>query len=121
MAKKVLRFAKGTLSDGFVFDLAQAAEYCDGAKLAVGVFSDADFANDSTDRKSVTGFVVFCNCQRICAKSKYAILWVTEDGFFVGAAAAPCSKLIKPSHPTMKPQDRVSEVHPSWPCCYRQS
>lgn len=70
MARKVLRFVKHTQSDGLIYDLHAAANYCVDSKLKVEVAADADFANVSMDRKSVTGYAVFYNGQLICAKSR---------------------------------------------------
>lgn len=66
MAKRVLKYLRGSSSDGLYYDLTVANQY---DKLAIEVFADADFANDTRDRKSITGYAVFLCGQRIVSKS----------------------------------------------------
>lgn len=49
-AKRILRYLKGTINYGLTF--------IKSGNLNVSVFADADWANDVTDRKSYSGFVI---------------------------------------------------------------
>ncbi len=63
MAKRILRYLKGTISIGLVY----SAE-CSSDSLVA--YSDADYAGDATTRRSTTGV--------ICVHSKAAVSWVSQ-------------------------------------------
>ncbi|OWZ03051.1 Integrase, catalytic core protein [Phytophthora megakarya] len=55
MAKRVLRYLAGTTDYGLVMDIEA------GNEVELVCYTDADYANDLVDRKSVSGFVTFVN------------------------------------------------------------
>lgn len=55
MAKRVLRYLAGTADYGLVMDIPV------GNNVELMCYTDADYANDPDDRKSVSGFVTFVN------------------------------------------------------------
>ena len=57
LAKRVARYLKGTAS--FKLEMAPARTSCDALQLEA--YSDAEFAADNADRKSLTGGVVLLN------------------------------------------------------------
>ncbi|KAF4029710.1 Reverse transcriptase (RNA-dependent DNA polymerase) [Phytophthora infestans] len=64
-AKRVLRHLIGTQDMGLQFDFKEARQF---DKLKIEVYTDANFASEGGDIKSVTGFTAFCNGQLISAK-----------------------------------------------------
>lgn len=62
MAQHVLKYLVETRFDGIEYDLGIAKKY---GCVKIEAFVDAIFANDPVDRRSVTGFAVFCNGQLI--------------------------------------------------------
>jgi len=62
-AKRVLRYIKGTLEYGLVFRAKDSAP-------VIEAFADADWANDPTDRRSLTGYLF-----RVCSA---AVSWLTR-------------------------------------------
>ena len=66
-AERVLRYLAGTKQLGLVFGGAPLA---DGAPIEVQAYADADWANDKTDRKSVSGWVVKVNGNVVSWASK---------------------------------------------------
>ncbi|GAB9476805.1 hypothetical protein Gpo141_00013862 [Globisporangium polare] len=66
VAQRVMTYLAGTQSDGLRFDLEEARKY---ENLQLELFVDADYANNRRDRRSITGFVLFCCGQMISSKS----------------------------------------------------
>lgn len=73
--KRILRNLKGTLSFGIFFKRGY---------LHLTVFSDADWASDSSDRRSTTGFCVFLGPAPISwsAKKQHTIAWSSTEAEF---------------------------------------
>lgn len=72
--KRMLRYIKGTMDVGLVYKADSEAQL-------VEIFTDADWANDSTDRRSVTGGVVKllgCTISWITRKQQSVALSSTE-------------------------------------------
>ncbi|KAJ8503143.1 hypothetical protein ON010_g19122 [Phytophthora cinnamomi] len=65
-AKRVLRYLIGSQDMGLHYDLVEARK---NEKLHIEVYTDANFASEGGDMKSVSGFTVYCNGQLISAKS----------------------------------------------------
>ena len=53
--KRILRYLKGTQDTGLIFRGNNSKEF------TIEAYSDADWAGDTTDRKSTTGFVIMIN------------------------------------------------------------
>ena len=81
MAKRVLRFLKGTAHYCLVH------EYKQTGTVEVTAYSDADFANDKGDRKSITGYCVFVDGCLISSKSKKQSLVATSTTYAETIAA----------------------------------
>ncbi|KUF81886.1 hypothetical protein AM588_10000311 [Phytophthora nicotianae] len=64
-AKRVLRYLIGTQDMGLQFNFEVARQF---DKLKIEVYTDANFASEGGDMKSVTGLTVFCNGQLISAR-----------------------------------------------------
>lgn len=74
-AKRVLRYLKKTINFGLVFKKSVDKKYC------LEAFADADWANDPTDRKSFSGFVIKLGSNTInweCRKQRTVALSSTE-------------------------------------------
>ncbi|KAH9160197.1 hypothetical protein LEN26_001980 [Aphanomyces euteiches] len=67
LAIRVLKYLVGTVNHGLAFDIKEALKY-DG--LCVETWVDSDWANDETDRKSITGYVTKVNGCTISSKSE---------------------------------------------------
>ena len=67
-AERVLRYLAGTKSLGLVFGSRRTES--DSEKMIVSAYADADWANDKTDRKSITGWVAKVNGDTISWASK---------------------------------------------------
>ena len=83
--KRILRYTKGTLDLGLVYEKNEA-----GMKV-VG-YSDNDYAGDPDDRKSTTGMAFFLGNNLICwasQKQKIVALSSCEDEY-VAATAEAC-------------------------------
>ncbi|KAE9067260.1 hypothetical protein PF007_g28142 [Phytophthora fragariae] len=64
-AKRVLRYLIGSQDMGLQFDFERARQF---DKMRLEVYTDANFASEGGDMKSVSGFAVFCNEQLISAR-----------------------------------------------------
>ncbi|XP_022155225.1 uncharacterized protein LOC111022367 [Momordica charantia] len=65
-AKRVLRYINGTLDSGILFCKNVSVHHF----LSLTTYSDPDWASDSLDRRSTTGFVVFLGCNPISWAAK---------------------------------------------------
>ncbi|MDV3193922.1 MAG: Ty1/Copia family ribonuclease HI, partial [Sweet potato little leaf phytoplasma] len=63
-AKRILRYLHGTASAGILFKRSSSDIY------KLNAFSDSDWAGDSTDRRSTTGFVLFLGANPISWSAK---------------------------------------------------
>ena len=83
--KRILRYVKGTLDLGLVYEKNEA-----GIKL-VG-YSDSDYAGDPDDRKSTTGMAFFLGNNLICwASQKQKIVALSScEAEYVAATTAAC-------------------------------
>lgn len=59
--KRILRYLKGTANKCLVFNASGIQSNCNNINLDVKVYCDADWAGDTNDRKSTTGFIVKLN------------------------------------------------------------
>ena len=83
--KRILRYVKGTLDLGLVYEKNEA-----GIKI-VG-YSDSDYAGDLDDRKSTTGMAFFLGKNLICwASQKQKIIALSScEAEYVAATTAAC-------------------------------
>jgi hypothetical protein len=95
-ADRVLRYLAGTVDVGLVFGARNGKEAADsrghGARLDIEVcaYADADWANDHTDRKSISGWVAKINGDPISwssKKQKVVSLSTCEAELYAEAAA----------------------------------
>lgn len=94
MAKRVMRYLKGTSSFGTVWIAPRSPP----KELKMVAYADADLGNDQDNRKSITGYVLQVNGYTIAYKSRKQSL-VTDDtcsAEFV--AASECSKVVIWAH-----------------------
>jgi hypothetical protein len=85
ICRKILRYLKGTKNLKLKFSK------CDGP-LTIQAFSDADWADNKCDRKSVSGGVVFFGgvpVSWICKKQPCVLLSTQEAEFIAGSEVIP--------------------------------
>lgn len=84
--KRVLRYLRGTTAFGLNYKYGQGV----GSKVAVTIYSDADWAGDSTDAKSVSGAVLMVNSSAIswASKKQASVALSTMESEYVAAAMA---------------------------------
>ncbi|CAN6466402.1 unnamed protein product [Victoria cruziana] len=66
VVKRILRYLKGTLNDGLVY--SKDDRYLDGHRLMT--YTDADWAGDPDERRSVSGYCVFIGNNAVVWSSK---------------------------------------------------
>jgi hypothetical protein len=93
-AVRVLRYLSGTAKLGLVFGSKNPTHVGDtrgfSTKMDVSAFADADWANDRTDRKSVSGWISKLNGDPIswsCKKQRVVSLSTAEAELYAEAAA----------------------------------
>jgi transposase InsO family protein len=90
-AERVLRYLAGTKDMGLMFGSRNAVgEAAAQAPISVSGFADADWANDSVDRKSITGWVAMINGDPVSwasKKQRTVSLSTCEAELYAGAAA----------------------------------
>ena len=95
-AKRVLRYLAGTKTVGLVFGAHNGAASKDDGRghskqeLSVCAYADADWANDKSDRKSITGWVAKLNGDTISwasKKQRVVALSTCEAELYAEAAA----------------------------------
>lgn len=84
--KRVLRYLRGTSSLGIFFKAGQGT----GCKWSATIYSDADWAGDSTDAKSVSGCVLLINGIAIAwaSKKQTSVALSTMEAEYIAAAIA---------------------------------
>uniref|UniRef100_A0AAV1UA30 Uncharacterized protein n=1 Tax=Peronospora matthiolae TaxID=2874970 RepID=A0AAV1UA30_9STRA len=84
LAKRVTRYLKGTKS----MKLNMTPSENDRMSIVVENYSDADFASDKSDRKSLTGGIIFLNGMAVswCAKKQGGVSLSIMEGKFVAAS-----------------------------------
>jgi hypothetical protein len=90
-AERVLRYLAGTKTLGLTFGRSSSDNNRSDTALRVSGFSDADWANDKADRKSISGWVVMMNGDPISWSSKkqrVVSLSTCESELYAQASAA---------------------------------
>jgi hypothetical protein len=92
-AEHVFRYLAGTTSMGLVFGSRGSKAAVDSSKPTVvecGVWADADWAGDKSDRKSITGWVATVNGDPIswCSKKQTVVALSTCEAELYAEAAA---------------------------------
>lgn len=84
--KRILRYLRGTSSFGLFFKTGQGT----GCKWSATIYSDADWAGDATDAKSVSGCVLMINGIVIAwaSKKQTSVALSTMEAEYIAAAMA---------------------------------
>ncbi|PNF26042.1 hypothetical protein B7P43_G06356 [Cryptotermes secundus] len=88
-AKRTLRYVKGTRDSGIKYTSS------DSETVKLEAFSDADYAGDVKDRKSVTGYVIMMSGGPIswCSRKQSIVALSTTEAEYI--SAAECCKELK--------------------------
>lgn len=83
-AKRVLRYLKGTISLGIL--------YQKGGHTELRGYSDSDYAGDLDDRKSTSGYLFMLSSGAVCWSSKKqpVVTLSTTEAEFIAAASCAC-------------------------------
>jgi hypothetical protein len=84
--KRIMRYIKGTISLGVLYSDE------DNGKLLLQGWTDSDYAGDSDDRKSTSGYVFKLGTGAIswCSKKQPIVTLSTTEAEFVAAASCSC-------------------------------
>lgn len=84
--KRILRYLKGTMSDGIIFEKS--------GTLNLNAYSDADYGGDLDTRRSTTGYVIFIGNSPVCWSSRRQHLVATSSAESELMAAFDCVKTL---------------------------
>ena len=86
-AKRILRYLQGTIEYGLF--------YKNGEKSDLFGFTDSDYAGDSDDRKSTSGYVFMMGSAAIswCSKKQPIVTLSTTEAEYVAATACACQAI----------------------------
>jgi hypothetical protein len=86
--KQVLRYVKGTLDHGCVYEKGEEG-------LKVHGYSDSDLAGDIDDRKSTSGMVFYLGCNPIswCSQKQKVVALSSCEAEYIAASSAACQGL----------------------------
>jgi hypothetical protein len=86
--KQVLRYVKGTLDHGCVYEKGEEG-------LKIHGYSDSDLAGDIDDRKSTSGMVFYLGCNPIswCSQKQKVVALSSCEAEYISASSAACQAL----------------------------
>ncbi|MFV0960669.1 Ty1/Copia family ribonuclease HI, partial [Klebsiella pneumoniae] len=64
--KRILRYLKGTIGDGLTYSRTSSSS----AGHCISTYTDADWGGDLDERRSVSGYCVFLDSNRVCWSSR---------------------------------------------------
>ena len=82
--KHLMRYLKGTMDYGLIY------QYGQGMDVRLTAYSDADWAGDTSDRKSTTGYIIQLGCAVVCWKSikQHCVALSTVEAEYIAASMA---------------------------------